>query len=111
MASRPIADLAVKVGEYEKNGQTKSRNKRIGSLMETDDGRRFILLDATVVTMELNYIANRDRRSEMIVSVFDLSNDTESAPPKSTSAPQRQSPGGSAAASSRANDLDDEIPF
>ena len=38
-------DLAVKVGEYEKDGQTKNRYVNIGMILEKDDGGRFMLLN------------------------------------------------------------------
>jgi len=38
-------DLAVKVGEYEKDGQTKNRYQNIGMILEKDDGGRFMLLN------------------------------------------------------------------
>ena len=38
-------DLAVKVGEYEKDGQTKNRYQNIGMILEKDDSGRFMLLN------------------------------------------------------------------
>lgn len=43
MGVRKTHDLAVKVGEYESNGETKSRYENVGSLMQGDNGP-FILL-------------------------------------------------------------------
>lgn len=41
-----VYDLAVKTGEYEKDGQTKGRYKNVGALWKNDNGH-FITLDKT----------------------------------------------------------------
>ena len=41
-----VYDIAVKTGEYQKDGQTKGRYKNIGVVMKGDDGS-FIILDRT----------------------------------------------------------------
>lgn len=46
MAKR-LYDLAVRVGEYQKDGETKGRFQNVGSLMVGDDGGHFIMLNRT----------------------------------------------------------------
>jgi len=50
MAARPTHDLAVKTGEYtDRQGQTKGRWLRIGTVIKHDDGGTSIKLDAVPV--------------------------------------------------------------
>ena len=50
MAARPTHDLAVKTGEYtDRQGQTKGRWLRIGTVIQHDDGGTSIKLDAVPV--------------------------------------------------------------
>lgn len=44
---KKIYDLAVKTGEYTKNGETKSRYETIGSAMENDEGGMFLFIKKT----------------------------------------------------------------
>lgn len=44
MAKR-LYDLAVRVGEYTKDGETKGRFLSVGSVMQSDDGGQFIMLN------------------------------------------------------------------
>lgn len=41
-----VFDLAVKVGTYQKDGETKNRYKNVGSVMQGEHGQ-FLLLDKT----------------------------------------------------------------
>lgn len=70
MATTKKYDVAVKVGEYEVNGEKKNRYKNIGTIMEGDNGP-FLLLDASVLGMSLNYIANRERKDALLCSLFE----------------------------------------
>ena len=50
MAARPTHDLAVKTGEYQdRQGQTKGRWQRIGTVFRHDDGGTSIKLDCVPV--------------------------------------------------------------
>lgn len=69
--SAHLANLAVKIGEYESNGQKKNRYLRIGRIMPGRDGGKFILLDAAFVSMQLFALANKDRRESIVVSIFE----------------------------------------
>lgn len=44
MAKR-LYELAVRVGEYTKDGETKGRFMSVGSVMQSDDGGQFIMLN------------------------------------------------------------------
>lgn len=89
-------DLAVKTGEYEKNGEKKGRYKNIGAVMEGEKGL-YLLLDASVISMQLFALVNKDRRDSIIVSMFEPKGDGS------------QKPASAGAAATEA--LDDEIPF
>jgi hypothetical protein len=60
-------DLAVKVGAYEKNGETKNRYQNVGAVIEGDRGP-YILLDRHFNPAG---IANPDNRSNVIISMFE----------------------------------------
>jgi hypothetical protein len=65
--SRKIGDLTVKVGEYQKDGQTKGKYENVGALMEGDDGRQFLLLKRTFNPAGVPGTGDRD---SIIVSIF-----------------------------------------
>jgi len=45
MATKKVYDLAVKTGSYtDKDGKDKGRWQNVGSVMQTDDGGKFIML-------------------------------------------------------------------
>ena len=60
-------DLAVKVGEYEKDGQTKNRYQNIGAVIGGDNGP-YILMDRHFNPAGL---PNPDNRNSIIVSLFE----------------------------------------
>lgn len=72
-----LYDLAVKTGEYEKDGQTKGRYLNIGAIMEKDDGGRFILLNRTFNPAG---VPNPDNRDNLIVSMFGANKQNEPEP-------------------------------
>ena len=44
--TKPIKNLVVKIGSYtDKNGESKNKYLNVGTLMETADGNKFILLN------------------------------------------------------------------
>ncbi len=67
---KKTGNLTVKVGEYEKDGNMKGRYKTIGRIMADDKGKEFVLLDATVISMQLFALANPKRQDSIIVSIF-----------------------------------------
>lgn len=69
--SRKTHDLCIAVGKYTTAaGESKTQYRRIGALMEGDNGP-FILLNAEVLAMPLFALANRERRDSVILSLFD----------------------------------------
>ena len=76
MATKKTYDLAVKTGEYQKDGQTKNRYQNIGSVMEKEDGGKFILLDRTFSPAG---VINPDNRDTVIVSLFAVKKDVITA--------------------------------
>ncbi|QDP54002.1 MAG: hypothetical protein GOVbin2937_79 [Prokaryotic dsDNA virus sp.] len=101
MATTHVYDLAVKTGEYESNGQTKSRYENVGKVLRNDNGQ-FMLLKKTFNP------AGVDSNGDMImVSMFE---------PRQRDGQQSQGGGqqqggygGGGQPSNR--DLDDSIPF
>lgn len=97
MASKFLGDIAIKVGTYSgQDGKEKGEYRRIGRLMQSDDGGHFLLLNADVLPMQLNYLANKERKSSLLCSVF---------------APRDEQGGGTKPAAGAAPGSDDEIPF
>jgi hypothetical protein len=96
VGAKKVKDIAVKTGEYQKDGQTKGRYENVGSIFKTDDGGTFILLKRTFNPAG---VPNPDDRDTVLISVFDLRD--ADAP-----APQRQAP------PPPVTDIDDSgIPF
>jgi len=69
--SKKKYDLAVKVGTYEKDGETKNRYVNVGAVMEKDDGGKFILFDRTFNPAG---VPNPDDRENFIISMFEPKN-------------------------------------
>lgn len=95
MASKFIGDIAIKVGTYQSGGNEKGEYRRIGRLMQNDDGGHFLLLNADVLPMQFNYLANKERKSSVLCSVFP---------------PREEQVGGTKQAAGAAPESD-EIPF
>lgn len=74
---KKLYDLAVKTGEYEKDGHTKGRYLNIGAIMEKDDGGRFILLNRTFNPAG---VPNPENRDNLIVSMFSVDKQNEPEP-------------------------------
>lgn len=89
MPAHKIADISIKVGEYESNGEKKSRNRAIGKLMRSDDGRQFIILNAEVLNTSLFALANPKRQDSVILNCWEERREgapSDSAPPPSDDA-------------------------
>jgi hypothetical protein len=99
MAARKVKELAVKVREYQNNqGETKAVWKNVGSMMKTDDGGFFLILDRTFNPAGL---PNPENRDTFMVSVFDVKDDNQQAPQQQRQAPAPQQHTG----------FSDDIPF
>lgn len=60
MSAKIKYNITVKVGTYEKAGETKGRYKTVGSVMEKDDGSRFLLIDPLFNFAGVKREENRD---------------------------------------------------
>ena len=76
--------LVAKVGEYQKDGQTKGEYQRLGVLMPSNDGGEYILLDPSInlagVLIKQNSLAagkGGQQRDTVMVSVFDDANQNQ----------------------------------
>lgn len=100
MPAKKIRDLAVKMGSYTVNGETKGRYKNVGSIMRSEDGSNFILLDTTFNPAG---VPNPDNRDNVLISIFELRE--EGGGQRQQSAPaQRQAP-------PTADVSDSDVPF
>lgn len=62
-------NLAVKTGEYQKDGQTKGRYQNVGAVMESEKGQ-FILLEKT-----FNPAGIQDGKSSVLIHMFEEKNE------------------------------------
>lgn len=65
MANRKY-DMVVKIGEYQKDGQTKGRYRNIGSILEGEDGKMFVLIDP-----HFNFAAIKRERDMVLVGLYE----------------------------------------
>ncbi len=100
MGAKKIKDLAVKTGSYtDSQGNTKGRYKNVGSVMQSDDGSKFLLLDTTFNPAG---VPNPDNRDNVLISIFDLKDEQQRSAPAQQ---QRQAP------SPQSDVSDSDIPF
>lgn len=76
---KKVYDLAVKIGEYQKDGETKNRYQNIGSILENDNGQ-FMILDRTFNPAG---VPNPDNKSSVLVSMFKADRDSWNKKPTS----------------------------
>lgn len=100
-----VKRLTAKVGEYEKDGETKGRYVDIGVILSNDNGE-YALLDPTVnlagvLTQQniLGHAKGNKPRDRVMVSVFD------------NSRPQSEDRGQQSYGGGPMGGIDDEIPF
>lgn len=105
MPAKKIRELVVKTGSYrDRDGNEKPRWKNVGSLMESEDGKKFILLDTTFNPAG---VPNPDSRDNVLISIFEMK-DSEGGQRQQSAPVQRQAP---QQQPSGANVADDDIPF
>lgn len=108
MPATKVKDIAVKTGEYQKDGQTKGRYENIGSIFKSDDGGTFLLMKRTFNPAG---VPNPDNRDTVLISVFDLK-DNDGGQRSSGGAAPRNNEGPRQASQTRQSDIpDDDIPF
>ena len=107
--AKKLYDLKVKVGEYQKDGDTKGRYETIGAVMANDDGGKFIMLRRTFNPAG---VPNPDGRDALLVSMFEPYDDSGDRPQRQTGGTRRE-PQQRAPASKSVSDapMDDDIPF
>lgn len=88
MPATKVKDIAVKTGEYQKDGQTKGRYENIGSIFKSDDGGTFLLMKRTFNPAG---VPNPDNRDTVLISVFDLK-DNDGGQRQQSAPVQRQTP-------------------
>lgn len=70
--AKVVGDLVVKVGTYEKDGQTKNRYLNIGKKFQNDDGGSFFTINRTFNrTFNPAGVPNPENKDSILVSVFD----------------------------------------
>lgn len=86
-------DLAVKLGTYtDRQGNEKGRWKNVGSVLETDDGGRVLLIDRTFSPAG---VPNPENRDNVMISMFEPKDrDQQQAPPQQAPQQTRQPQGG-----------------
>jgi len=65
--AKKIYDLCVAVGKYQKDGQEKTRYENIGTVLQKDDGGKFIVLKRTFNPAG---VPNPDNKDSILVSLF-----------------------------------------
>ena len=72
-----LYDIRAKIGEYEKDGETKSRYATIGVVLETKKGGKMIKLDTIPVNWDgFAYLNHpQDKEEKTTTDDIDLNND------------------------------------
>ncbi len=91
-----VKDLAVVVGSYQKDGQTKNRYQNVGQVLRNDNGEEMMMLNRSFNPAGVPY---KDGSDSIIISQFDPRGNEQSAPAKA----QQSTPPASGG--------DDNIPF
>lgn len=75
--TRKIKDIVATVGTYEQNGQTKKRFQTVGSLMESNDGGQFIMLNRSFNPAG---VAFKEGSESILLSLYDPKPNGQIAP-------------------------------
>ena len=76
---KKIYDLSVKVDEYTDGaGQKKAKWQNVGTVMEGEEGKRFILLDRTFNPAG---VPNEGNRPNVLISMFEPKQNGSGNPP------------------------------
>lgn len=104
-----LYDLAVAVGSFTtKSGEEKKRWKNIGSVIETKDGGKVILIDRTFNPAGVPVEAGRD---SIMVSMFPPKDNDDQQTPPTRHQQQKQDGYAPKQSTGRFDDLEDSIPF
>ena len=83
--AKKIYDLAVKTGTYTANGETKNRYENIGSVMQSDDGSKFLMIKRTFNPAGVPDLSGKGSDS-VLIGMFEPKDQQQAAPQ------QRQQP-------------------
>ncbi len=75
MPSTKIADLTIKVGEYQSGGVTKGEYQNIGQVLRTDKGDDLLLIESWALSSSLLRLVNPDNRRRVIINRFEANRD------------------------------------
>lgn len=104
-----LYDLAVSVGTFtNKSGEEKKRWKNIGSVLETKDGGKVILIDRTFNPAGVPVEPGRD---SIMVSMFPPKDNEGQQQAPSQHQQQKQDGYAPKQSTGRFDDLEDSIPF
>lgn len=109
MATKKKYDIVVKVGEYEKDGDTKNRYQNVGVVLQGDNGP-FILLNRTFNPAG---VPETDEDHMVLLSLFedDDEGSSKKKKKKKKSKKKKQREEDYEDDEDEDEDLDDEIPF
>ena len=104
-------DLVIKTGTYtNKNGEEKGNYVKVGTILQSNDGGEYALLEPTVdlagcLAMQnmMNHKAGKQVRSNLIASIFDRNKQQQQAPQQPQQSQQAAPP--------PQDPLSDDIPF
>lgn len=63
-----LKDLAVVIGSYQKNGETKKKYRNIGVLMQADDGGQFLMIERSFNPAGVPF---KEGSESILVSLYD----------------------------------------
>ena len=77
--AKKIYDLAVKTGTYTANGETKNRYENIGSVMQSDDGSKFLMIKRTFNPAGVPDLSGKGSDS-VLIGMFEPKDQQQAAP-------------------------------
>ena len=71
-----LYDITIKVGEYPTKDGPKASYETIGGIFENEKGK-YLKLKASCLSMQLNFIANKEQKDFVFGSLFKASNNNK----------------------------------
>ena len=87
--AKKIYDLAVKTGTYTANGETKNRYENIGSVMQSDDGSKFLMIKRTFNPAGVPDLSGKGSDS-VLIGMFEPKDQQQAAPQRQQQPRQQQ---------------------
>ena len=88
--AKKIYDLAVKTGTYTVNGETKGRYESVGSVMQSDDGSKFLMIKRTFNPAGVPDLSGKGGDSVLIGMFEPKDQQQQAAPQQQRQQPQQQ---------------------